>query len=279
LRIISPGVDYLRLTVRAGSTVSSINEVWQELQEMRFDQGHPNADWRFQQFLGNQIGEFSRGFMESHACFDASGGGAHLAIERIKGIGFDGNITRLDVKADVEGTPGEVEGPCEFDSAYNSTRHLKSSTRRVKCGITRGSDGGDTATVGARDSDTYLRVYHAHVVHPEQYNQRTIRFEMETKGERARELYSRIQTTTDARHASLLAVVGRLEQIKMPQPCFQELHGFEVKLHKPISTHATKLKWLSTSVRAVVRVLLEAGLHHDVENALGLPHGSLSGDS
>ena len=279
MKIISPGCDYLTLSVKAGRTLAGIENIWQELQGMRYDQGHQTEDWRFQQYTGVKIGDFQRGYSETHGLFVAQGSGAQVAVESLQGITFEGNITRCDVKADIQGTAQEVYSPRDFDAAWLAKTVIAGTDGRRRSGITRGADGGDTATIGSRDSDNYFRCYRADIKHPDQYFGPTVRFELETHGERARGLYTRINAATDSRKEALGAVVGRLSQLGLTQPWCEGIDGFTVKLSKPETNYAKSLRWLASGVRGVVRGLLEAGYSTELEEALGLPFGCLRDES
>lgn len=279
MRIVTCGVDWLTMTVRAGETLAGVDELWQELQGMRYDQGHPVKDFKFQQYTGVEIGDFQRAYDATHGIFIAQGCAAQIAIERLPDIRFNGNITRCDVKADVQGSKRAVWQPEKFDAKYMATLAAKGLTGKRRSGVTRGADGGITASIGARESDDYFRCYRSDIKHPDEFFEPTVRFERELHGERARAAYEKLVTSPKPREVALSLVVGRLTKLGLTQPWCKGVAPDSVRLKKPKTSYGKSLDWLRNDVRGTVKTLMDAGLHYDVEEALGLPFGSLAGDS
>lgn len=151
-------------------------------------------------------------------------------------------------------------------------REAKLTSRKKETFIS-GGEKGDTAYLGSRTSEIYIRVYDKWRESGDDAYKWAIRYEVEYKGHRAKEIAKTLHETDWTEVAEFVRgqVIGTLaaEGVIMPVDV-QAGYYRKIEPAKDTTDTATKLKWLRQQVRPSVEWLLEQGLRAEVMIALGL---------
>lgn len=155
-------------------------------------------------------------------------------------------------------------------SLYEWARRLpRAYAQPQKCGLIEQNDGGETFTLGSRQSDVYLRVYDHGVAHDCAPSGHRWRYEAELKGDRATKAVALLRGSEQRQ----LAIAGLVRTLftdrRIPMPV--DIEAIESAMPTPTrSARMKRLEWMRSQVAPSVAKLIEEGQLEAVLEALGL---------
>lgn len=254
--------DYVRLTARGTSENDASRQLYRIATRACVARAMGGecrlAPWYWQGYRGENGPGAAYGSREDGHIFQASGFSAHDA--RGMGLLWD-NVTRCDVAVTV--WYGQDE--CSSIEHHATVSRRFSASKGVSGWKVTHIDGGEHGTttyIGSRESDIFIRIY-------DKYRQskgskdyeKAIRYEVEFKGDAAKEVWAAAHRTTPDRFylASLVANTCAARGAHLPRLADASLAQAPV-VKPPASDTERRLAWLRNQVRPSVEKLLTDGV-------------------
>lgn len=179
------------------------------------------------------------------------------------------NCTRLDlcVTVDLEGELGDYIK--QHHDEINAYREANRPALGVQ--LIYGNGKPQTCNVGSRTSDLFGRIYDKWAESHDETYRHSIRYEVEVKGAAAERCFTTLATATD-RPSWIRDVVFQYFLKRGTRPYFGGVDpSVSLNTVRPVTTDATRLKWLAESVRPTVQRLLSVEKPETILAALGFP--------
>lgn len=257
--------DYVRLTARGGSEDDAAAILYRQAARAcvaRALGGECSLrPWAWQGYRGASGPGAAYGTRWDGHIFQASGYAAHDA--RGLGLLWD-NVPRVDVALTVW---------YEQDECASIAHHAKVSRRfSASKGVSGwkvthidGGEHGTTTYVGSRTSDIFIRIYDKdRESEGDEDYENAIRYEVEFKGEAAKEVWAAAHRTTPSREylASLVQNVCTPRGVHLPLLAPASLAQAPV-IKPPKTDTERRLAWLRNQVAPSIDKLLTDGVHRD----------------
>jgi hypothetical protein len=265
--LASAGIDYLTATSRSTSTQVQLRGIGHDEISRASHEGNRVTPWAANGYRGHRCGHRIRKRGNVGTILRLSGGrSAALGPELCRS---DANITRLDLQATVR-----------FNRDVSAlARHHASEARRDQQGgakqrhlrIERTFGRGDTLYVGSRVSNYYGRVYDKHRESGDEQYRRCWRYEVECKGDGARQARKAVNATTDVPAASAALVCHWFRSRGCAVRYRPELADELAPVGASHSDLDTWLTWLLRGVRPVVQRCLLYVPRETIEHILFAP--------
>jgi len=235
--------------------------------------GAREAPFRLMGFSGWAVGRVRFGRRDASALLQLSGQLADAYADTL--VPMADRVSRVDLAVTVRlPTPDPFLGETTYAQASN---YRADHPKAALPWLVQDDDGGCTAYVGKRTSDTFLRVYNkqaestqAHDAVAEARYQSCWRYELECKGDTAKAMAT--AATSGSSRAAF--VQGQLHEYCRKhgiEPVFPNdgdrmlIPGFRRR-----SDYQSRLAWLRSSVRPAIAAMLPEGDMRDIIEALGV---------
>jgi hypothetical protein len=261
----SAGVDWITCTQSREFPEKHLGNVAFELLESEESAGNVCSPWSSRGYVGYQAGGVRVGLRPDSWCVQLS---ASVARDNWKQVYQERtNLSRLDVQTTIQfETPQPyIIKTLHRDALEPHKRNGRPSERRLISSTTK----GDTLYIGRRVSQVYLRAYDKGVEQQSDEAGRLLRYEVELKGDRARQVAASIYKASSEHEAAqaLVSHLFRREHVRAPGKTL-EWQWNSLSLRKPDTTR--KLAWIRSSVAPSIRFLLLHVERDEIMNALGL---------
>lgn len=263
--IVSAGVDWVTLTLKEGKSTVPFLERASSLLHKESARGNMIKPWGFSGYTGLRCAEIHFGQRYDGACLRLSGKLAHEHWREFYDFGSRPSRIDIEVTTRNEKKPNQTIQTA-YRGALREFRRHKHGPRVTKiCDTT----GGFTLYLGCRQSDQYGRCYNKEVEAGLTEWAGCVRWEIEFKGNRARQIASELNAV--ARDAPWC--VAQVSQFMANHGCNLELHHPPADNyscpHKPADDRR-RLTWLRDQVSSTVEWLCQRGLTDEVVLALKL---------
>lgn len=168
--------------------------------------------------------------------------GGHSAITMLEWFMREGaKLSRLDLAVDV------YDHPIDIIALAQTPRRKESPGTARKWSFLKGDDGGCTAYIGSRHSDKFLRIYDK-AIESGNVGRPWTRFELEFKGDAARQTAIRFMATPEAERGAMIK--GLMKGLFNPDDAFYQSLMDAESYHIPAAknTEDNTVEWLLNSV-------------------------------
>ena len=259
--LMGAGIDYVRLTSRAGDENEHTLWVYQqaaiEILAAVDGEAPDSSSWGAMGYSGRSYGPIQCGVSPQGLIFQASGWAADQA--RALDLPWS-NCSRVDVQITAWYEASNVEQIRVWaNRAHSYARARGASGRMVR--LVEGYERGCTAYIGSRRSDCFIRIYDksGESGGSGEY-ENAIRFEVEYKGDRAGQVWEAFGSPTASQDAMAELVSEEVRRAGLVVP---GLHTGKYTLRPTAQvvrpTNAGRLSWLEHQVSGTVKRLLSAG--------------------
>lgn len=204
---------------------------------------------------------------------------SHTAAEHWNQI-FDvgERCTRFDVQITLrtKHTPHEVMSAVwKKNPGWTTGKGRRSKVKKVV-----GPNGIESLFVGARQSETFFRMYDKGIESGDDWYRLAVRAELELKGDYSQQYAEQLTRNENAQRAMLATVCEFCERrLRVSMEAFHLRWSASDKiichsLRRTASSYIKELRWLGRSVRPCIERLVRAGLRRECLSALGLPQDS-----
>lgn len=257
--------DYVRLTSVGGSEDDAAAVLYRQAARAcvaRALGGECSLDpWAWQGYRGASGTGAAYGTRWDGHIFQASGYAAHDA--RGLGLPWD-NVPRVDVAV----TVWYEQDECASIAHHATISRRFSKSRGVSGWKVTHIDGGDDGTttyIGSRESDIYIRIYDKwRESERDEGYERAIRYEVEYKGDAAKEVWAASHRTTPGREylAALVSDCLGRRGVHIPRLVQGALVASPV-VRPPKTNTERRLAWMRNQVAPSVAKLLTDGVNRD----------------
>ncbi len=243
------GLDWLTMTWphKATDREKAAGAVFERLGELEIS-GWEIKDRKAMQFVGVGTEKLQWMRSDSHSMLRASGYEATETARRIVAANCAGNCTRIDAQITADYEERDPDFAHKFRQQLGA-RYLGDETRNRKKSAHFEDAGGDTGlTFGSRNSESYLRIYHAASGgHPE-LPETAIRFEYEFKAERAKQVWGMVNRAASIEVVAASVVTGQLLAAGIREPWFGDEIPEQLPAIADYRSIAKTLRWYETQV-------------------------------
>lgn len=217
--------------------------------------------WFWQGYYGETGDGVGYGSRPDGFIFQASGPSA--ADAREMDIPFD-SVPRADIAVTIW---YETDASDAIKHYAQVSRRFSASKGALAWKVTHidGGKDGDTTYVGARTSDTFIRIYDkARESQGQSDYEGAIRYEVEFKGQAAYQVWAAAYHTAPGREylAGLVRSTLAARGIFLPR-ALEASRVAAPKVERPVSSTDRRLAWLRSQVRPSIERLLTAGVSRD----------------
>lgn len=259
----SAGVDYVRLThtdtARAFWAYEVYRQVVQELGWYHAGEA-PLKAWGFQGYKGEISGKAASGLREDGAILQVT---SHWAdVDDLLALPSTG-VPRLDIQVTTWGEAQPARVPRNIAIASDAaSRTVNHRPWEVACYDKFGK--GDTAYLGSRESEWFVRVYDKEQESREALYKGAVRYEVQLTGQTARREWAAMQAhgKSPARLAGLLQGFLGARGVSLPDGISLENSPRQLVRKEPSSTEQS-LRWLGEQVAPTVARLLRQGVTYE----------------
>jgi hypothetical protein len=268
------GIDWLTMTHPDTAEVLGWRE--EQLHKVALElsgglAGQERRVWRWQGYTGWAFCGVRWGTSRQGSVIQSSGHTAHSLAAIINWQGY--RCTRVDLQvtcrtAQNDGT--RAVRALELMAVDSRSRAGRGAPHAITSIDGHGS--GYTLQLGRRASDRYVRVYDKGRESRDEQYAGMVRLELEAKGDLARDLWAKLEAQYFARSfvqeyvGSTLARYGLAALAELTP----DVPLVDVSYSETPSDLESRLEWLRTSVRPVIRRLLADGRYYDILDALEL---------
>lgn len=260
-------VDWLTVTCTDPQRRSPFLEYAATILNKAQPETEPGRPWHWKGYHGIHKGQLTYGRRDDSDIIQLSSDAAHLY-----GLGLwdlASGCTRIDLAVTVK-PKGEVSDAIRthYDEA-RAYRKLNRPSLDVRAIL--GNDKWQTVYIGSRSSDLFARIYDKGAESGLSDYDGSIRYEVEVKGKVADRCFTTLGATSD-RAAWIRNVVHQHFARRGVEPAFGPLDpGLRINAIRPITTDASRLRWLAETVKPTVERLLIDHQPEQLMAALGFP--------
>lgn len=183
------------------------------------------------------------------------------------------NISRLDLAITATCEPDNPEYPGQvWDSLPDKPRR---GGRPAEYSLIQSRYGGQTLYCGRRASEHFGRIYDKHRESKGQYPPGTFRFEVEYKGQAAKEVAAYLKEQADSEYRIVGVVRRRLGDWGVTLPVSDPSWDWRETPIIVRTTNESRYKWLKEQVSITVEKLSTTYSAADIREALGLKAGTI----
>jgi len=254
--IVSAGCDWLTLTEREGTNKCKQLETQIDnylLQSSALGAGLKDSAPQGYHGVGNEFG--FRGFRDGIMMVRVSGKNASFFLELLKQTGEQYHVTRIDTQCTIE-YPGPVNDFASKLLGGIRQRERRSETvRRVSASLYQSDDRDTGVTLGSRAAETFTRAYHPRRAGHIEFSDNAIRFEIEYKGDRARQVYAMAHHAASVPVLAVSLVTGELLARGVQEFWFGETSIPPVRSDFLPTDQARRFEWFKASVAPALEKL------------------------
>lgn len=265
---ITASCDWLTLTYKVPrirtlvhEDASTIIEAWQR-------EGEQVNKWYALGFEGLSCNGLSWGQREDVDMLRLSGSTAEHLFDRFSN--YEGKCSRCDVCITLELVSRYTDIAV---INYENLRMMKEAMLARSLSLIVNNKGGQTFYLGSRSSDQFGRIYDKGAETGLQEPGKLWRYEVEFKGERSQEVYSRLTRSRDRGTMYLGLVKSFFERRSVLVPGIPASLGVRVEVGAEMKAPDRQLHWLEHQVSGVVRRLREKGYGAEVDAILQKKEG------
>jgi len=229
------------------------------------------APWGIQGYKGTCWGKASAGLRDDGAILQVSGSWASAA--RLLELPYTG-VPRLDIQATVWGCPQPAMVPGDVAAASVAARAGRKG-KPWKVVHLNGHGAGDTAYLGSRNSEMFVRVYDKGAESEgEAGYEGSVRYEAELSGGTAQEAFTALARVGADENACADRVQSYLLARGVSLPVWVSRETLQRRIvAKEASNADATLAWLASAVRPSIRRLIDEGLTYELLHRIlfGLP--------
>jgi hypothetical protein len=248
-KLLLTGLDWLTMTWphKATNREKAAGAVFERLGELEIG-GWEIKDRKAMQFVGVGTDKLQWLRSDSHSMLRASGYEATETARRIIIATCAGNCTRLDAQVTADYEERDPDFAHKFRQQLGA-RYLGDEARNRKKSTHFEDSNGDTGlTFGSRNSESYLRIYHAASGgHPE-LPDTAIRFEYEFKAERAKQVWGMVERAASVEVCAASVVTGQLLAAGIKESWFGDEIPEQLPALADFRNIAKTLRWYETQV-------------------------------
>lgn len=265
------GVDYITATGKLDTEADAALQAC--FDAIRFDDmatGYNETKARALGTVGTQLHTMYIGSEGTYRLFRVSGEWANIAAEILALSGGKPNVTRFDCQVTV-GRIYDLFQTAKETAVRTRERQKESGQgRKPRTTYIDGGGSGDSFYCGSRSSEVYIRVYDKSreqaLVGPPWY----WRYEVELKGERARQAFDYYGVSRNISEAPREIVEAFLHRQLVSFPWEHTTDWEPAQIPHASTDDQKQLTWLRTQVRPTVTRLRKKGLLPYIQEALWL---------
>jgi len=271
--LVESGCDYITATTGAGRSSEQLYGFGRWLVSVEVKNGCKERLTRAGGYHTVTAGSAQIGRRGDGVCLRASSSVAREHWNQI--VDLSENVTRFDIQATDKGELTPAERMAKLWQANPGWTKGKGRRSEVKKMV--GPSGTEILRIGSRSSERYLRIYDKWLETNDPWYLNCLRFELEMKGELANNFAVQLTAMEDpdsAMRATLLSYCDRKLSKLQSAGYLRWPAGNEITCSgspRPAQECIRTLRYLTQSVQPCVRRLVDAGLVHEVYEALGLP--------
>jgi DNA relaxase NicK len=267
-KVIDFGLDWLTVTAVDESDSIQLFRLAESLSDTLYGDA-VSRPWSAMGYKGHKCGQISVGLRgEAEAILILSGAAAEASDGYLSDI-LEGRVTRLDMQVTV--------ATALEDSQYGNRlyEHLTDVARETKWGhlVTKiESPTGTTVYIGNRAGPMFIRVYDKSLDYGYPRTGSAWRYEIQYRRDHAREAARRWNDAASKRSYVFGQVMAELRR-RLIDVSFRG-HTLEpvIEIGTKVTTHDSRISWLTRCVAPVVTSLINAGYEEEVLHALKLKY-------
>jgi hypothetical protein len=266
LRVLESRIDWITATAQPGYKQAILRSQAERWQTARESEGYRKNDFRWSGYLGTAVDGITWGSREDGDILRLSGECAHQ--HGLPALTFVSNVSRIDVQVTVQSSVNSLNfAEQALNAAHSDNRVISGMTRTS---IIRSTPSGTTTYIGSRSSDRYFRVYDKTAETDGMYPQRSWRYEVEYKQDRAWKVAQHIRASGGSPEAIRQIVEQAFDDYGISLPCLALPPGWRDKMIRQETNDERRLAWLSRCIRPTIAKLAEGIPMEVLLNALGL---------
>lgn len=262
-------VDWLTATTSHEQGATALLNKGLEIIEGYVNSGSTRNDWSFQGYRGTRCESSAVGWRVDGCCIRLGGRAACTHWNNV--VPLAGHVSRFDCAVTIQAEQGSGG---YARAAYRSAIEAKPSVgRKPECTLLISTGGGETAYIGRRISDRFLRIYNKHAESRGAYPPGTWRYEVEYKSGLAEQVARALILSTDSDQMLMNTVHEEMTRAGVVPPW--EIDGIEAVRPTTVRDqldNARRMEWLKTSVRNSIDRLTSSYSEREILTALGLWH-------
>lgn len=264
--VLESQVDWLTVTRRGSLSDDKLLNLGEFIAAREGREDPTICDWLWRGYNGKRGQHFAYGRRWDTDILQLS---SHLAAEFLDDAWTRAhNCSRIDLAVTVQYAQDARE---EVKNAYvNGCEWNESQPNGPERTFICNSQGGSTATIGARESDLYARVYDKQRESREQRYERCVRWEVEFKGKVALDVIRRVSSCADRPSLVRDIVSTHFRRRGAAAEWMGDNGEVRVNNRRPVSGTISRLAWLDSSVRPVIAKLIPLVDLETLYTALGL---------
>lgn len=266
ITVIESQLDWLTCSNNGTRDAPLFRAMGSKLCEAEADIGGLTSPFKLHNFRGFRVGRAAFGTHGDHSIIAVSGDLADRAFTSLYPLAT--NVSRVDAAVTVRVEPWDVDIGRQ---AYDATRGLWYVDRRRSKPVAFESPAGfTTCYVGARTSETYLRLYDKWGESKDEHYRHCWRYEVESKSSVAASLALACARNTDRPTFCQGYVYDAFDRRGIEPWWSLDSQRVLCRGFRRRADTDRKLAWLRSAVAPSVAKLAKLGLHDEIRAALGL---------
>lgn len=259
-------IDWITCTAGTGQRGTDLLDAGLRIVATEHERGNPRRTSNFEGYHGTITKHAFAGWRLDGACVRLGG---ELARDHWRSVSEPGtNITRLDLAITGRSEPPDAN---VASISYNALPpDFAVRGRPTEYTLIQARLGGETLYCGRRASERFGRIYDKGRESRGEYPEGTWRFEIEYKGQAAKDVASYLRSRADIEQAIVGVVSMRFEEWRVQLPDFNVSDRWRDVGRKARTDNETRMKWLSESVRASIEKISTSYSGEEIRTALGL---------
>lgn len=267
LEFLSSGIDWITVTSTTRKSCVSMADKAAQLVKYEVQSGNIRKPWGMSGFTGWKAGSIQFGKRDDELMVRL---GSKLAHDNWRYFyALADNCSRIDIEC----TTRTDADACRRVRWHwkEATRYQQQRARQAFVGHYSGNDKSETLYLGRRISDVFGRIYDKGRQSGLDHYQNSVRYEIELKGNRARQTAIELFEEESESLAVSMRVAGFLRKrgVVLPRRWASYYHSGSAR---PACDRDRLLAWLSKTIRPSAIALASSGGIQEVLDALGLTH-------
>jgi hypothetical protein len=227
-----------------------------------YDSTARKESWAAQGYRGEKVGAAAFGTRDDGCMLVVTGAWAvHPALLQVPYTG----VPRTDTQVTIWGLSRHAERP-KLVGALSRRAAARCGRKPWHVPIWDGDRKGDTAYLGSRGSDEFVRVYDKEKESGDEGYAGALRYEVQASGARSAQYYKALASAGGSPYAALGVVQGALARkgVSLPGAILREAAPSPVCTPPPASSLDSTLKWLVSGVAPTVARLEREGVPYEL---------------
>lgn len=270
--VYDAGVDWLTLTWKKESPdFDRVQNITRNILHQMAGSRENLKSENWQGYKGVRTYGIFAGERDDGFCVRASGSDAKKIAEEFKQHNIRGNASRIDLQITAQDGHSRSAGARRVQAGIRSYARKMRSERAIS--LATYSRGGRAlgCTVGSRSSDRYSRFYNKTEEQRGKVAPGLWRFEVEFKGEQARQVHGMVRASASPYWLSCSLVKAQFESYGADMTWLKDAPKMELPSQARTTDAERQLNWLRKPIAGVVRKLIEQGYEAEIREILGLP--------